>query len=151
MIQQTLEVLPSLYESDETAWLEAMSELIHRGRFDELDYAHLREYLLDMARRDRREVKNRLAILIAHLLKWVKQKDKRTRSWRRTLVIQRQELVDLLRSGVLRSHAQAVLAEVYAAAVEQGGAETGVPPEALPDTCPFTLDEVLSPDILGDS
>ena len=65
--------------------------------------------------------------------------------------IQRQELVDLLRSGVLRSHAQAVLAEVYAAAVEQAVAETGLPPEAFPDTCPFTLDQVLSPDILGDS
>ena len=56
MIQQAVDLLPSLYESDETAWLEAMSELIHQGRLNELDYAHLREYLADMARRDRREV-----------------------------------------------------------------------------------------------
>src|SRR5713226_6184026 len=104
MIRQAVEVLPSLYESDETAWLEAMSELISQGRLDELDYAHLGEYLADMARRDRREVENRLAILIAHLLKWTKQTNKRTRSWRRTIIVQRQELVRALGRGVLRNH-----------------------------------------------
>ncbi len=148
MIQQTAEVLPSLYESDETAWLEAMSELIHQGRLDELDYPHLREYLADMARRDRREVKNRLTVLIAHLLKWTKQTAKRTRGWRRTIVVQRRELVDLLESGVLRKHVEAVLPEVYEAAVDEAVAETGLPIEAFPDVCPYTLDQVLSPDIL---
>ena len=150
MIQQAVDLLPSLYESDETAWLEAMSELIHQGRLNELDYAHLREYLADMARRDRREVKNRLAILIAHLLKWTKQAAKRTRSWRRTIVVQRQELVDLLESGVLRNHAEALLPKVYAAAVEQAITETGLPAETFPDACPYTLDQMLSPGILGE-
>ena len=50
-------VSPSvLYEQDETAWLEAMSELIRLGRLEEIDYPNLAEYLADMARRDRREV-----------------------------------------------------------------------------------------------
>jgi hypothetical protein len=38
-----------LYEQDETAWLEAMSELIRQGRLDEVDYPNLAEYLTDMA------------------------------------------------------------------------------------------------------
>src|SRR5437879_6010914 len=150
MIQQAPEVLPSLYESDETAWLEAMSELIHQGRFDELDYAHLGEYLADMARRDRREVESRLAILIAHLLKWTKQTAKRSRSWRRTIVVQRQELVRQVERGVLRNHAEAALPKLYAAAVEQVVTETGLPAETFPDACPYTLDQVLSQDILGE-
>jgi hypothetical protein len=150
MIQQAVDLLPSLYESDETAWLDVMSELIHQGRLDELDYAHLGEYLTDMARRDRREVESRLAILIAHLLKWTKQSAKRSRSWRRTIVVQRQELVRELGRGVLRNHAEAVLPEVYAAAVEQAVTETGLPAETFPDACPYTLDQLLSPDILGE-
>ena len=40
--------LSALYLEDETAWLDAMAELIAEGRRDELDYEHLREYLHDM-------------------------------------------------------------------------------------------------------
>jgi len=148
MIQPTLEALPILYETDETAWLEAMSELIAQGRLDELDYSHLGEYLADMARRDRREVKSRLAVLIAHLLKWTHQPDKRSGSWRGTIVVQRQELADLLSRGVLRDHAEAVLAETYTNGVEQAAAETGLPAETFPEECPYSVDQLLSADVL---
>src|SRR5438132_295782 len=119
MVQQTIEVLRNLYEPDETAWLETMADLIKQGRLDELDYAHLREYLLDMARRDRREVKSRLTTLLAHLLKWTHQAEKRSKSWIRTIVVQRQELADDLSGGVLRKHAEAILPEVYVNAVQR--------------------------------
>src|SRR5262245_20121582 len=101
MIHRSVDVLPKLYESDETAWLEAMAQLIRDGRHSELDYPHLREYLEDMARRDKREVSSRLATLIAHLLKWRHQPDRRSGSWRATIIGQRQELSELLESGVL--------------------------------------------------
>jgi hypothetical protein len=81
-----------LYEHDETAWLEAMAELIRMGRLDELDYANLAEYLSDMARRDRREVESRLSGLLSHVLKWVHQTDGRSGSWKGTIIEQRQEL-----------------------------------------------------------
>ncbi|MBX6314645.1 MAG: DUF29 family protein [Isosphaeraceae bacterium] len=45
------------------------------------------EYLSDITRRDRREVESRLAVLIAHLLKWTYQPRRRTRSWRATIEI----------------------------------------------------------------
>src|SRR2546423_7111340 len=95
-----------LYEQDETAWLEAMAELIRLGRLDEVDYPNLAEYLADMARRDRREVESRLTTLIAHLLKWAHQPDSRSRSWRGTIIEQRQELEGLVGRGVLRNHAE---------------------------------------------
>ena len=40
MIQRAIDVLPDLYELDETAWLEAMAELIEQGRWGDLDYRH---------------------------------------------------------------------------------------------------------------
>src|SRR5947209_12641386 len=123
----TAQALPLsvLYEQDETAWLEAMAERIRLGRLDEVDYPNLAEYLADMARRDRREVESRLAVLLAHALKGVHQPDRRSGSWRGTIVEQRQELEGLVGRGVLRNHAEAVLADVYRKAVERAAAETG--------------------------
>src|SRR5688572_1283354 len=106
MIARSIDTLPMLYDQDETAWLEVMSRLIAEDRLDDLDYEHLKEYLADMAKRDRREVESRLALLIAHLLKWQYQSEQRTGSWRATIEVQRQELERLLQSGTLRQHAQ---------------------------------------------
>jgi hypothetical protein len=147
MIQRAAEVLADLYEVDETAWLETMAELIQQGRFAELDYAHLGEYLADMARRDRREVRSRLVVLLAHLLKWTYQVDQRTRSWRGTIIEQRQELQALLAGGVLRKHGEAVLADAYTDAVERAMAETGLPAETFPKECPYTLEQLLARDV----
>jgi hypothetical protein len=146
MIQQASAALPQLYESDETAWLEAMANLIHQGHWGELDYPHLAEYLTDMARRDRREVKSRLVTLLTHVLKWVHQPDHRTRGWRGTIIEQRQELAELATRGVLRNHAEAILPEAYAEAVERATAETGLRGETFPRECPYSLEQLLSRD-----
>lgn len=145
MIQRREPTLSQLYEVDETAWLEAMTELIQQGRCDQLDYPHLQEYLGDMARRDRREVESRLRTLLTHVLKWLHQPDHRSRSWRGTIIEQRQELSDLTASGVLRNHAETVLADAYAKAVERAAAETNLAAESFPEACPYTLDQLLSP------
>src|SRR5438876_629697 len=96
--------LANLYAEDETAWLEAMAGLARRREFAGLDLDNLATYLSDMAKRDRREVKSRLVVLLVHLLKWEHQPAKRTRGWRTTVLNQRQELADLAGRGVLRTH-----------------------------------------------
>jgi hypothetical protein len=148
MVVRAIPHLPALYETDETAWLETMSDLLAAQRFDELDYPHLEEYLADMVRRDRREVESRLALLIAHVLKWEQQPDKRSGSWRATIEVQRQELRRLLRSGTLRNHALAVLAETYPDGVRQAVAETEMPAARFPRECPYTLEQLLSEELL---
>ena len=150
MIQRATDGLEHLYEADETAWLEAMAELIAQRRWDDLDYAHLGDYLSDMARRDRRKVKSRLTTLLAHVLKWVHQPEHRSRGWRGTIVEQRQELAGLVARGVLRQHAEAVLVEAYAEAVERAAAETGLAAESFAADCPYTLDQLLASDFPGD-
>jgi hypothetical protein len=139
--------LADLYEADETAWLEAMVELLRQGAYGDLDYAHLAEYLSDMANRDRREVKSRLIVLIAHVLKWVHQPQRRAKSWSRTIVVQSQELSDAMGQGILRDHAEAVLADAYQKAVKRAATETELPVERFPAQCPYTLDQLLSFDV----
>ncbi len=136
--------LADLYLEDETAWLEAMAERIQAGAIDELDFAHLQEYLTDMAIRDRREVKSRLIVLLMHILKWNTHPAMRTRSWLLTIIVQQQELADLIANGVLRNHAGVVLNEAYSAAIVRACAETGMSETAFPADCPLSLEDVLA-------
>src|SRR5436305_3095224 len=94
MTEQTKPATPSLYEQDETAWLEQTAGLVAGRRFAEIDHHHLSEYLADMARRDRREVLSRLVVLLVHLMKWQHQPEQRARSSGATILRQRQELQD---------------------------------------------------------
>src|ERR1051325_5246796 len=140
MVTKTLDSLQHLYRADETAWLDAMAELIRAGRLDDVDYPHLAEYLEDMANRDRKEVSNRLRLLMMHLLKWIYQAEKRTSSWRETVVNQQAELEEDLLGGVLLRHAEESLAAIYQKAIKYASRETKLPLKTFPKKCPWTLE-----------
>jgi len=147
MIRPTTAVLADLYLADETAWLEEHAELIRQGRLDELDCSNLAEYLESMAKRDRREVKSRLTVLLMHLLKWRYQPGFRCGSWWKTIQHQRQKLIDTLDARTLRNHAEDVLAAAYAAAVLKAFAETGLAEETFPVVCPYTVEQLLTAEL----
>jgi len=140
----------TLYESDETAWLEAMAALAAEGRTTDMDFANLSEYLADMAMRDRREVASRLRVLLAHLLQWQHQPERRSGGWLATIEVQRFELDQLLESETLKAHASGSLENAFAAAARQAAAETGLDVSAFPVACPFTLRDVLTMPIRPD-
>ena len=136
--------LSVLYERDETAWLEVMSNLAADGRYAEMDHLNLSEYLADMAKRDRREVSSRLVVLLTHLLKWEHQPDHRSGAWQGTILEQRRELRKMLESGTLYNHAVAVLAEAYADARKQAAVETALPRGTFPAECGWDLESLLA-------
>lgn len=141
------DALPNLYEVDETAWLEEMSRLVYEGRFGELDYQNLASYLDDMAARDRREVKSRLKVLLAHLLKWEAQPGYQCGSWKATILVQQQELQALLESKTLRNHAEKVLQEAYRLAVAIAISETGLLHDTFPSSCAYTVEHLLTAEL----
>jgi Domain of unknown function DUF29 len=146
MSEQTAPSLPSLFEEDETAWLEKTAELVAKRRLDEIDLENLSEYLTDMARRDRREVWSHLVTLIVHLLKWQHQPELRSNSWRGTIRTQRRELRQLLESGTLRRYAEEVLGETYKDAILQAVDETGLASAIFSSQCLLSLEDVLRQD-----
>jgi Domain of unknown function DUF29 len=150
MTATELETLPELYEQDETAWLEQMAELIRNRQIDQLDLTNLAEYLDDMARRDRREVQSRLTTLLAHILKWLYQPERRSGGWHATVLHQQFELADMASSGVLRTHAEAVLDHSYANAIKQAAVETGLSQDTFPKQCPYSIEELLNNDPLAE-
>jgi hypothetical protein len=136
--------LPSLYEKDETAWLESMSQLIEARRFDQLDYENLASYLNDMALRDRREAQSRLMQLMVHLLKWIYQPEHRTKSWLNTILEQRDQLQAIVDSKVLKDHLLAGLEKVHAKARQHALIQTGLPESAIPTKMPFSFEQILA-------
>lgn len=143
MVVRTAQSLEALYEQDETAWLDESAFLIASGRIADLDYVNLQEYLLSMARRDRREVLSRLIVLLAHLFKWDCQPSQRSGSWCATIIAQRQELQDLLESRTLLNHAQEIFEEACAKALERAAAETGLDITVFLAARSYTLDTAL--------
>src|ERR1700733_1614660 len=144
MVQRAPVATTALYDVDETAWLEETADLIRQGRLDAVELDSLVEFLTDMARRDRREVFSRLVVLLSHLLKWEYQPDGRSGSWRGTILEQQRELRQLLESGTLRNHANAVFADAYADARKQAAAETGLAGVTFPEECAWDLAGALA-------
>ena len=133
-----------LYEQDFSEWAERQASLLRQGRFDDLDVAHLIEELDSMGASERRELINRLAILLAHLLKWRYQPERRGNSWRLTIKIQRLDVAAVLRDNPsLRARLDAFIHDAYAKATLQAAREIGVEETLFPEVCPFTVEQIL--------
>ncbi len=134
-----------LYEADEHRWIEAQIEALRTGRTDQLDRAHLIEYLTEMTIRDRRELRSRLTVLLIHLLKTRFQLDRQTRSWVDTIVEQQSEVKGMLADiPSIAQHIPELLAKAYDDAVRRTARQTSLPRENFPATCPWTLEEALA-------
>ena len=66
---ETLSNLKRLYKQDFVAWCEATIARPKAGRLDDLDVENLVEEIESLGKRDRREVKNHLTVLLSHRLK----------------------------------------------------------------------------------
>ena len=77
------------YEKDIVAWANEQASFIRAGRFELLDLEHIAEEIEDVGKSEQRELENRMAILLAHLLKWQYQPARRGASWQKTIKVQR--------------------------------------------------------------
>ena len=70
-----------LHDLDFYAWTQQQVDILKSGNLDDVDIKHLIEEIESMGASERRELINRLAVLLAHLLKWNYQPSFRGRSW----------------------------------------------------------------------
>ena len=132
------------YESDFVAWVERQAALMREGQFGELDRENLLEELEAMSSNVHHELRSRLIVLLAHLLKCKYQPRRKCKSWFSTLSEQRDQIVlRLQRSPSLRRHMDGYINASYRSAVVRASYETGLPSSAFPATQPFSQAEVL--------
>jgi hypothetical protein len=134
----------SLYDQDLYAWAMHSARLLRERRLEDLDLDHLAEELEAMGKSEQRALESRLTVLLAHLLKWQFQPEKRSKSWQRTLIEQRKRIARLLRdSPSLRPRLADALADAYDSALRLAADETGIDESEFPQTCPYGFDQAL--------
>jgi hypothetical protein len=139
------------YECDFHGWITHNVTLLRAGRLSEIDAEHIAEELESMGKRDLRQLRSRLQVLVMHLLKWQFQPERRGTSWLRTIDHQRDEIESLLLdSPSLRPDLEAALTLIYPKAVRDAGRETGLSPSIFPTICPYSLGEILDTEFLPD-
>jgi DNA-binding transcriptional regulator YdaS (Cro superfamily) len=137
------------YDHDYHAWLTRQATLLAERRFADLDLDNLIDEIQALARSEKREIENRLSVLLVHLLKWSHQPAQRSGGWTSTIIEQRARLLRRLQeSPSLRGYPDEVLDEEYAIARDKAAAETGLRAATFPKTCPYTIDQVVDPDFL---
>lgn len=134
------------YDKDVNAWAQEQARLLRARRFDLLDVEHLAEEIEDVGKSEQRELASRMAVLLAHLLKWQFQPERRSRSWENTIKLQREALHRRLhKTPSLRPmlNDPEWQGEMWVDARLAATQETGL--TDFPSTCPWSLqDEVLA-------
>jgi hypothetical protein len=132
------------YEQDFNLWIEQTVMLLRARRFAELDIENLVDELESMSRRDKREILNRLDVLLMYLLKWTYQSQMRSGSWESSIQNNRKEIERIIDdSPSLRNYPATVMEKAYESARKDAARETKLPIAIFPLSCPFAIDEIL--------
>ena len=136
--------MPVSYDQDMMAWAAEQARLIREGRFDQLDIEHIADEIEDVGKSEQRELASRMAVLLAHLLKWQVQPALRGASWDRMIREQRKQVLRKFKEtpslGTLLSPpewGEGLGADAVTLAISETGLET------FPDACPWLLADVL--------
>ena len=137
------------YETDVVAWSREQARWLKAGRFDQLDVEHLAEEIEDVGKSEQRELANRMAVLLVHLIKWQHQPGLRGASWEITIRNQRKGIIRRLgKTPSLKSELQDAdwWESLWEDATAQAAQETGL--SSFPECCPWSSGQVLGLDWL---
>lgn len=141
----------TLYETDFLQWLETTAEQLKAQDYTNVDWENLIDEIETMGRSERRSLKSNLVIVLMHLLKWQYQPTRQSGSWKGSIAEHRRRLRNELKdSPSLKPYLEEVFDECYADAVEQAIAETDLPTETFPRSCPYTISATLDSSYLPD-
>jgi hypothetical protein len=136
---------PNLYETDFYAWTQEQASLLRNHQWTQIDLANLIEEIESLGKQQRQELRNRLSVLIGHLLKWEYQPQSRSRSWLATIRIQRLEISELMADNPsLKPSLEEVFQKAYLKSVALAVGETNLPECTFPKACSYSLSDVLS-------
>jgi Domain of unknown function DUF29 len=137
------------YEKDIVAWANEQAALLRAGKLSAIDIEHIAEEIEDVGKSEKRELASRMAVLLAHLLKWQHQPERRGSSWVRTIKVQRNSIASaLLDTPSLKASLNEPrwAGNAWNDAVSKAIDETGL--DCFPESCPWSMAQVLSVEFL---
>lgn len=135
------------YETDIMAWANEQANFLRSGNFAALDIEHLAEEIEDVGKSEQRELANRMAVLMAHLLKWEFQPARRGSSWELTIKEQRRAITRRLKNTPSLKNSltnSEWLADVWLDARLSAEKETQIDFDKFPENCHWSLDFILA-------
>ena len=141
--------LKTLYEIDDSLWLEETIELLKAKNFEALDLENLLEELEDLGNEKKFRVAGFLQQIIRHCLLlqfWISEREYNQAHWRSEIINFKDELNTYLTTN-LRNYLEHNLATIYEKALRYLRQKTDNKVN-FPDTCPYSLAELLAPNWL---
>jgi aspartyl/asparaginyl-tRNA synthetase len=141
--------LKTLYEIDDSLWLEETIELLKAKNFEALDLENLIEELEDLGNEKKFRVASFLQQIIRHCLLlqfWTREREYNQAHWRSEIINFKDELNTYLTTN-LRNYLEHNLATIYEKALRYLRQKTDNKVN-FPDTCPYSLEELLDPNWL---
>jgi len=135
------------YEQDFYAWTQEQAQLLRLGKLEGLDLENLAEEIESLGKQQKQELRNRFGVLIGHLLKWEYQPSLRGKSWRITIDVQREEILELVSENPsLKPYLEEAIAKSYKQAIALVVKETPLDKNDLPSECPYNVAQVFNQD-----
>ena len=135
----------TLYERDFYAWANEQAEMLRAGKLSEADIEHIAEEIESMGKTEKRELISRLAMLLAHMLKWRFQPERRTKNWRLTIQEQRRQVARHMRdSPSLKSTLSEATEEAYGDAIIAAELDTDLDLATFPKACPWSFEQMMA-------
>jgi len=136
--------MPNLYETDFYGWTQEQAELLRQKQWSKIDLPNLLEEIESLGKQQRQELRNRLSVLLGHLLKWQYQPERRSRSWLATIRLQRRETIKLLVDNPsLKSYLPEALQSAYENGRDLGMGETNLPLKTFPAECNYSFEQIV--------
>ena len=133
------------YERDFYSWLMEQARHVRAGRWDALDRDNLAEEIESLGREQFNKLESAFRVLLIHFLKWDMQPSKRWRSWVLSIEAQRLELEDVLADNPgLKPRIGEAITRAYRKARVEAAKETGLDKATFPETCSYSLDDIVS-------
>jgi hypothetical protein len=140
----TLMQTTTLYDQDFYAWTQRQKELLQAQQWEQVDIENLIEELDSLGKQQRQELRNRLGVLLGHLLKWRYQPEARSKSWVYTIREQRRRIQEHLDDNPsLQPYLTEAIERGYQDGLDLMGRETPLDPRQLPQTSPFSDGEIF--------
>ncbi|MBW4551307.1 MAG: DUF29 domain-containing protein [Aphanocapsa sp. GSE-SYN-MK-11-07L] len=134
----------TLYDQDFYAWTQRQIELLQAQQWNQVDIENLIEELDSLGKQQRQELRNRLGMLLGHLLKWRFQPEMRSKSWRATIREQRERIQEhLAENPSLKPYLREAIERGYRYGLNLVDKETPLDLNQLPPTCPFSEAEIF--------
>jgi hypothetical protein len=136
---------PPGYEADYAAWFDHQVGLLKADRWSEVDKANLIDEVESLGRSAFRGFVSAIEIVVAHMLKWDHQAERRSRSWLASIVEHRRRIEDELEdSPSYAARIEEAVARAYRTAVPRASREADLPLETVPERCPYSWDDIMN-------